>query len=136
MILRELRIKSRPRKVPNIIEVVQMPPPHSWFKINIDGSAFDTLGLSGCSRMFRTYHDFVCGCFSIPLGIGYAFETELATVIHAINFAWKYGWKRLWLENDSIYVVSILLSHSVKVSFYRDQLGLRSWGTLLICISS
>ena len=30
----------------------------------------------------------------------------------AINFAWKYGWHRIWLESDSTYVVQLLSSRS------------------------
>ncbi|POO00367.1 Ribonuclease H-like domain containing protein [Trema orientale] len=87
MILRVLHIRGWPRKAHNIIAVVWRPPPHSWIKVNIDGSAFGAPGLSRCSWVFRTHRGFVHDYFSIFLGVGYAFVSELAAAIHAIDFA-------------------------------------------------
>ena len=60
-------LKGRPRKAPNILEVVWSTPPSLWVKVNIDSSAFGCLGLSGCSKVFRTRRGFVRCCFVIPL---------------------------------------------------------------------
>ncbi|KAK2652591.1 hypothetical protein Ddye_012447 [Dipteronia dyeriana] len=52
-----------------------------------------------------------------PLGVCFAFEAELAAGIYAIDYAWTFGWRRLWLESDSTFVVDILRSRSRKVSW-------------------
>ncbi|KAK0608762.1 hypothetical protein LWI29_035530 [Acer saccharum] len=65
--------------------------------------------------VFRTCRGFIRGCFAIPLGVCFAFEAELAAAVHAIDYAWTFGWHRLWLESDSTFVVNILLSRSRKV---------------------
>ena len=52
------------------------------------------------------------GCFAILLGRVFAFEAELLAASLAINFAWKYGWHRIWLESDSTYMVQLLSSRS------------------------
>ncbi|PON47283.1 Ribonuclease H, partial [Parasponia andersonii] len=117
LILRELRVKGKSRKVPIIIEVIWRPPPLSWIKVNTDGSTYGSSGSYGYSGVFQTHRGFIRGCFSILLGTSYAFEAKLTAAIYAINFAWKYGWKHLWLENDSVYIVSLLLARSLKVPF-------------------
>ncbi|KAI9186202.1 hypothetical protein LWI28_014797 [Acer negundo] len=67
-------------------------------------------GFGGCGVIFRNCRAFVKGCFAIPLGQVFAFEAELLAASLAINFAWKNGWHRLWLESDSSYVVQLLSS--------------------------
>ena len=114
LILRNFGVQDRLGKYPKIMEVIWKPPPYSWVKVNTDSSAYGTPGPSGCSGAFRIHRGFMRGCFSIPLGVGYAFEAELATTIHTIEFAWNYGWKHFWLESDFSYVVSILLARSLK----------------------
>ncbi|KAK3222004.1 hypothetical protein Dsin_009029 [Dipteronia sinensis] len=43
----------------------------------------------------------------------FAFDTDILAASLAINFSWKYGWRRIWLESDSSYVVQLLSSRSV-----------------------
>ena len=83
-------------------------PAQGWIKVNIDGSARGAPGRSGCGGVFRTSRGFVKGCFSVFLGIKYAFEAELTGKITVIEFAEKYNWNCLWFECDSIYVVNLL----------------------------
>ncbi|KAK2648626.1 hypothetical protein Ddye_016115 [Dipteronia dyeriana] len=45
----------------------------------------------------------------------FAFEVELLAASIAINFAWKNGWHRIWLDSDSSYVVQLLSSRSEQV---------------------
>ena len=39
----------------------------------------------------------------------------MVAAVHAIDYAWTFGWRRLWLESDSTFVVDILRSRSRKV---------------------
>ncbi|PON60250.1 Ribonuclease H-like domain containing protein, partial [Parasponia andersonii] len=64
---------------------------------------------------FRTSRGFFKGDLAISIGKAYAFEAELADVIHAIFYAWDLGWNNLWLESDLAYLVLILKSHSLSV---------------------
>ncbi|KAL8456978.1 hypothetical protein ACS0TY_034996 [Phlomoides rotata] len=48
------------------------------------------------------------GCFALSLGLGFAFEAEIATALHAIGIAHDLGWTRLCMECDSLYVVQTL----------------------------
>ncbi|KAK3172171.1 hypothetical protein Dsin_032508 [Dipteronia sinensis] len=45
----------------------------------------------------------------------FAFEVELLAASMSIDFAWKYGWRRIWLESDSSYMVQLLSSRSKHV---------------------
>ncbi|KAK3230592.1 hypothetical protein Dsin_002473 [Dipteronia sinensis] len=71
--------------------------------------------VSGCGGIFRNCRACVKGCFAIPLGQVFAFETELLAASLAINFAWKYGWHRIWLKSDCSYVIQLLSSCSEMV---------------------
>ena len=73
------------------------------------------LGLASCAGVFRTRTGFVQGCFAIPLGVCFACEVELVSVIHTIDYAWTFSWRRLWLESDSTFVVATLRSRSRKI---------------------
>ncbi|KAI9156864.1 hypothetical protein LWI28_013336 [Acer negundo] len=78
-------------------------------------------GVGGCGGIFQNYRTFVKGCFAIPLGQVFAVEAELLTTFLTINFAWKYGWHRIWLESDSSYMVQLLSSHSEMVPWRVHQ---------------
>ncbi|KAK1577292.1 hypothetical protein Q3G72_020471 [Acer saccharum] len=112
--LQQLQFSGRPSKAPRILEFNWRPLPPGCFKVNMDGTAFGSPSHVGCTRVFRTCRGFVKGCFAIPLGVCFAFEIELATAVHAIDNAWTFGWRRLWLESDSTFVVTILRSRSRK----------------------
>ncbi|KAK2646800.1 hypothetical protein Ddye_021995 [Dipteronia dyeriana] len=114
-ILQRLHVSGRHPKVSCILEVNWHPPPSSCLKVNTDGATFGSPGLTGCARVFRTCRGFVKGCFAIPLGVCFAFGAELAAAIYAIDYAWTFDWRRLWLESDSTFVVDILRSRSRKV---------------------
>ncbi|YP_008992319.1 hypothetical protein Salmi_Mp055 (mitochondrion) [Salvia miltiorrhiza] len=47
--------------------------------------------------------------------MGFAFEAELVGVMMAVDIAFSKGWHSLWIESDSIYVVSLLRSRSMIV---------------------
>ncbi|KAK3217683.1 hypothetical protein Dsin_011653 [Dipteronia sinensis] len=113
--LHRLHVSGRPPKAPRILEVNWHPPPLGCLKVNTDEAAFGSPGLAGCAGVFRTCRGFVKGCFVIPIGVCFAFKAELATAVHAIDYAWTFGWRRLWLESDSTFVVDALRSKSRKV---------------------
>ncbi|KAK3213082.1 hypothetical protein Dsin_017788 [Dipteronia sinensis] len=110
-----LHVSGRPSKAPCILEVNWHPPLSGCLKVNTDMTAFGSPGLAGCAGVFCTYKGFVKSCFAIPLDVCFAFEAELAAAVHAIDYAWTFGWRQLWLESDSTFVVDTLRSRSRKV---------------------
>ena len=85
-------------------------------KVNTDGVAFGGLDVARCAGFIRTCRDFVKGCFAILLGVCFAFKTELVVVVHMIENASSFSWRRLWLESDSPYLVALLRSYFRQVS--------------------
>ena len=71
-----------------------------------------TLGTGGAGGVFCIYCGFVKGCFHVSLFDCYAFEAELYAFISAVNRAHHFGWDRIWIECDSLYVVNLLRSRS------------------------
>ena len=114
-ILHCLRVQAKPPRAPRIVEVQWQLPPPGWLKVNTDGSAFGSPGLAGCGGIFRTPRGFFKGAFAIPLGKSFAYEAELVGAIHAISYAFDFGWTNLWLECDSSYVVTLLRTRSSSV---------------------
>jgi hypothetical protein len=51
----------------------------------------------------------VHGCFALSLGSGFAYQAEWVGVMTAIAIAHSKGWKYLWIESDSTYVVFLLI---------------------------
>lgn len=89
--LHRLWIQGTPQWVPWIVKVTWREPPSGWIKVNTNGATFGSLGLPGYANVFRTLRSFIKGCFCIPLGVSYAFEAELAAVIHAAMYATSFG---------------------------------------------
>ncbi|XP_057767409.1 uncharacterized protein LOC130987739 [Salvia miltiorrhiza] len=72
-------------------------------------------GIIAAGGVFRDNWGWVRGCFHFKGGKGFAFEAELLAVIHAIDIAHHCGWRQLWLEADSTYIVRLLQTRSVEV---------------------
>ncbi|PON43417.1 Ribonuclease H, partial [Parasponia andersonii] len=117
-ILKCLHVQIRPLKAPRVLEVQWRVSLVGWLKVNTDGAAFGCPALAGCGGIFRTSRGFFKGAFAMPLGKGYAFEAELAGAIHAISYAWAFGWKHLWLESDSSYLVTLLRARSPSIPWH------------------
>ncbi|KAL8524931.1 hypothetical protein ACS0TY_014521 [Phlomoides rotata] len=78
--------------------------------------------LSG-GGVFRDRFGVSRGFFAIHHGSGFAFEAELATTFSAVEISFERRWMHLWLESDSIYVVTIFRNRNSIVTwsaeFYR-----------------
>ncbi|XP_057777802.1 uncharacterized protein LOC130996413 [Salvia miltiorrhiza] len=117
LITRRLGVQSRAAAPPYFVDVHWWPPVNHWMKVNTDGSALGAPGSisAGGGGVFRDKWAAVRGCFHVKGGLGFAFEAELLAVITAINIAHSRGWRFLWVESDSSYVVNLLNSRSEDV---------------------
>ncbi|KAK3225980.1 hypothetical protein Dsin_005842 [Dipteronia sinensis] len=94
------------RNSPKIVSCYWVPPLAPWIKVNTDGSSKGNPGLGSCSGVYRDSSARFIGIFGAPLGICYSFFAEMKDALLAINFAFRYGWRWLWLETDSWAVYS------------------------------
>ena len=115
VILHNLGIKGRPPDGPSIIPVNWNLPPRGWTKVNIDGTTKGSHGKAGCGGIFRTFRGFIKGCFSLFLGTRLALEVEILGFIIAIEFAYKFKWKNLWVETDSSYIVALFKDNTISM---------------------
>lgn len=104
-ILKSLRVTGHPGKALTILQVDWRPPPCGWIKVNTDGAARGTPGHAGGGGIFRDRSGAILGCFAAYYGITCALEAEISAAMFAITEARDRGWRRLWLECDSMLVV-------------------------------
>ncbi|KAH6832231.1 hypothetical protein C2S53_005580 [Perilla frutescens var. hirtella] len=88
--LKALKVKPRPAPLKKVISVIWRSPP-----LGSDGS--------------------VLGCFHTEKGIGFAFLAEALAVLEALEWARRLSLDFIWLEADSVYVVSLLSARSLQV---------------------
>ncbi|KAL8520051.1 hypothetical protein ACS0TY_010837 [Phlomoides rotata] len=84
------------------------PPQAGWYKVNVDGSAHISPGPLFAGAIFRNSRGFFVVAFSKSVGWGFPLEAELASILHAILFAFDYGWHSLWVESNSILAIHTL----------------------------
>lgn len=109
-VLNKLYVRQNFLRSPKIFLVYWIPPPSGWVKVNIDSSAKGALGPIACGGIFKNARGFVCDCFSVFLGNGFAFEAKLWAVINAISITFENGWHKLWLEIDFSLIICLLSS--------------------------
>ena len=71
--------------------------------------------MAAFGRIFKNSRGSTKGCFSRPLAEGFAFEAEIQVIIVGVSFSWEKGWKFLWIESDSSFLVSLLKNMSIHV---------------------
>ncbi|CAA0835770.1 Polynucleotidyl transferase- ribonuclease H-like superfamily protein [Striga hermonthica] len=114
LILRRLHVKGRPRPDRRFIPVLWSPPVVGWLKVNTDGSSLAAPGESVSAGIFRDSGGRVIGCFSIDVGILFAYEAELLAAITAVEIAYdREPWRFLarWLR-----VLSLLPLFEFRIS--------------------
>jgi hypothetical protein len=99
-------ISIHPPRSSSMREVLWLPPMLNWIKCNIDGASSGNPGNASCGGVFRNHEaEFVYG-FAEPLGIRNAYVAELCGAMRAIEIAFQNHWHHLWIESDSLSVVS------------------------------
>jgi ribonuclease HI len=88
-----------------------------WYKCNIDGAFCGSSGNASCGGIFRNHEaEFVYG-FAEPLTVTNAFCAELCGFMRAIEIAYNKHWNHLWIESDSLSVVSAFLHPAKSVAW-------------------
>lgn len=105
-ILHSLCIQGHRASAPSITPVLWHPPINHWIKCNTDGAAKGDPGPAGCEGIFRDHSATILGCFASNLGVSYSLHAELVGAMFAIELPFDKGWHNLWLECDSMLVVS------------------------------
>lgn len=104
------RIFCRVKQEKQQLRVKWIPPQQGWIKCNTDASALGSPGMLKGGGLSRYKHGNFMGGFSAKLGIGFAFEGELAAALIAMEIAYERNWTKLWIESDSMYVVQMFNS--------------------------
>ncbi|XP_062028853.1 uncharacterized protein LOC133744833 [Rosa rugosa] len=106
-IFRLLGLSQLRPTAPRIIQVIWYPPPPLWVKVNTDGSYHDQLQ-AGCGGVFRGSEASFLGAFTKKVVVPCALDAELIAVIEAIRLACLKGWLNLWVEVDSLILLSFI----------------------------
>ncbi|KAM1304224.1 hypothetical protein ACFX2F_021920 [Malus domestica] len=112
-----LRISSLSLDALNFVPVFWRPPPVGWIKINTDGSCKGN-GHVGSGGVFRDSSGLFLGAFASSSSYPSAVVAEIVAVIEAIQIAWDKKWHNIWLETDSMHVISLLSAHSMDVPWF------------------
>lgn len=115
LILRGIRVTGRAAPSRTYMLVSWYPPPPGWIKINTDGTALGSPGNLSCGTVFRDCLGQVVVCSHDKLGFDYAFEAEMAAAVRALELARERRLAFIWLEFDSMYVVAVLSTLSLRV---------------------
>ncbi|KAL8511863.1 hypothetical protein ACS0TY_018337 [Phlomoides rotata] len=95
IILSRLGLSGRPAP-PRSTTVIRWKPPHrGWIKMNMDGSVPSSPGSLFAGAIFRNSRGFFVAAFTKTVVWGYPLEAELASIMHAILFAFDQGWLSL-----------------------------------------
>lgn len=113
--LRTLNIKGKFTAPKDPMEVRWIPPPPTWHKVNFDGAAQGQPGIAACGGIVRNYRGFVRGTFAAPLGIQTSMFAEIMGFLWAVKICRQKGWFPLWIESDSMVVVTKVQNKSMEV---------------------
>ncbi|KAL8535235.1 hypothetical protein ACS0TY_011019 [Phlomoides rotata] len=108
LILDRLGVRESPPPTHTITVIRWKPSSAGWTKVNMDGCAPSSPGTLFAGAVFRNLRGFFVATFSREVGWGFPLEAELATILHAILFAFDRGWHLLWVESDSILAIQTL----------------------------
>ncbi|KAL0008862.1 hypothetical protein SO802_010364 [Lithocarpus litseifolius] len=105
------------------------PPPHRWYKINIDGATFKDEGHCGLGIIVRNDKGEIMGALSkrirFPLG---ALEAEAKAAECGLIFAWELGLREVIIEGDSHVVIHALSTEQLApLSIQQLISGTKTW---------
>jgi hypothetical protein len=112
-ILKHFKVAIHHPKAPKIVEVIWSPPLQGWVKCNTDGTSVGNPGIAACAGIFRNNLGANLGCFAHYIGVANALYAEIMGIILAIECAVDRNWRQLWIESDSMLVISAFKNVSI-----------------------
>ncbi|XP_042483836.1 uncharacterized protein LOC122064185 [Macadamia integrifolia] len=110
---RKLGLHAAPGDPPSILEVIWCKPPLAWSKIKIDGSSMENPGRAGGGVVIRDSNGKVIFSFKNFLGISMNYYAEFMSFLHGIRHAMGQRITNLWIETDSVAVVTAVQGKSL-----------------------
>ncbi|XP_042491459.1 uncharacterized protein LOC122071206 [Macadamia integrifolia] len=110
---RRLRFSGVQGRPSEIFEIFWCRTPRGWWKVNIDWCSIANPGISGAGGVFHNDKGEVMVNLWISLGIHSNFVAKFMVVISGIEHAEKLGVQRLWIECDSVVVVTLVQKRNV-----------------------
>lgn len=95
----------RSRKILESARLIWLIPSARWVKVNTDGASWGCLRHAVDGGIFRGSCGEYIGGFSAYFGIINSLYAELMAAILTIDHANIFGFRRLWLECDSMMVI-------------------------------
>lgn len=83
-------------------------PIDDWIKCNIDGACKEGGQRIGCGGAFRDSFAKWLGGFKRNLGVGSVLSAELCAILTCLETAWSKGFKKFWIENDSLTAITLI----------------------------
>ena len=107
-------------------------PEPEWHVLNTDGASKGVSGRAGAGGVVRGDHgEWIVG-FSEQLGVCSAIQAELRAVLRGLRIAREMGLRKLWIQVDSMVVVTLLSTSDLRFSAYHGILQqckiLLAWG--------
>ncbi|KAK2638782.1 hypothetical protein Ddye_026577 [Dipteronia dyeriana] len=102
----KLGVKPHLRKASFITSCVWCPPSYPLIKANTHGCSKGNPWDGACQGVFRNGNSSFIGGLSHNLGVCTSFVAEMQAALHVICIAYDRGWRWLWLETDSMDVIS------------------------------
>lgn len=105
-ILKHFKVEGNLPKAPFIIQVDWHKPPCGWIKCNSDGTSKGNPGQAASGGIFRDSSGAIAGCFAEYIGVASFFFIQNGLLqCNQLRLLSKRGWRKLWLEYDSLLVV-------------------------------
>ncbi|KAL8507329.1 hypothetical protein ACS0TY_018029 [Phlomoides rotata] len=105
LILDRLGVRGHPPPPHTTTVTRWRPPSMGWTKVNVDGSTPSSLGTLFVGAVFRSSRGFFVAAFARDVGWCFPFKAEIATILHAILFAFDRGWHSLWVGSNFVLAI-------------------------------
>ncbi|KAK3219077.1 hypothetical protein Dsin_013047 [Dipteronia sinensis] len=94
------------------ILVAWVPPSEGWVKLNVDGSCDGESGIITAGGVLRNHKKEWINGFAMNIGVGNVLDAEFWGLFEGFSMAWKLGFRRVFVESDSISVVQLIAKNS------------------------
>ena len=78
------------------------PPDFKWVKVNTNGACISGGNSTACRGVLRDSVGHWMQGFNCYLGKGSVLSAELNGALQGLNLVWEIGFKKVWLEMDSV----------------------------------